>query len=380
MKPRRLLLTLAIGLILVSACAAPSTPPAETPEPTPVGPPASLPDVVMGKILPPQNGCYVGALAAMKVTEEEPFVTAEYLQQFEELSGKPVAIAWAAYAWEKDVLLKQRLDEVEAYGAVPVIGLRPQPVFMDDPWYIPDYALQKIIDGNFDCALSASIADVIKEYGKPVMISFAGEMNGDWYSYSGIYQGADTTTEFGDPSKADGPERYVAAYRHIIELFRNRKVNNVTWLFHPNDISYPEEPWNSIEAYYPGDEYIDWVGISLYGADSPDAQWDSFETLMDTVYNELISLFPNKPLMLAEWGVGGWSEKGNKTAWITEAFATLQSRYTGIKCAIYWHEKWENDDGSWSDLRVNSSDKALNAYRNGISSDYFIGCAEISHR
>lgn len=368
------LVPLILALLVFSCCTQPE------PTPTPVVPPTSLPGIGMSKVLPPENGCYVGAMAAMEVTEEEPFVTAEYLQQFEELSGKPVAMAWAAYVWEKDVSLRQRLDEVERYGAVPVIQLTPQPVFKDDPWYIPDYALQRIIDGNFDDALSRNVADVIKRYGKPVMMSFAGEMNGDWYSYSGIFQGGDTTTEFGDPSKADGPERYVAAYRHIIELFQDREVNNVTWLFHPNDISYPEEAWNSIKAYYPGDEYIDWVGISLYGADSPDAPWDSFESRMNLIYSELTSLFPNKPFMLAEWGVGEWPEKGDKAAWITEAFTTLQSKYTHIKCAIYWHEKWENDDGSWSDLRINSSDEALNAYKNGISSDYFIGRVEKSRR
>lgn len=360
---------LVLSLLVFCSCVQPAL----IPEPTPVGPPASLPSAAVGKILPPESGCYVGALAAMEVTEEEPFITAEYLREFEMLSGKSIAIAWAAYVWEKDVSLKQCLDEVGRYGAVPVIELRPQPVFTDDPWYIPDYALQKIIDGDFDHALSRNVADVIKGYGKPVMISFAGEMNGDWYSYSGIYQGRDTTSGFGDPSKADGPERYAAAYRHIIELFRDREVNNVTWLFHANDISYPQEAWNSIKAYYPGDEYIDWVGISLYGADSPDASWDSFDSRMNPIYSELRSLFPNKPLMLAEWGVGEWPEKGDKADWITEAFTTLQSKYTDIKCAIYWHERWENDDGSWSDLRINSSDEALNAYKNGISSDYFIG-------
>ena len=80
--------------------------------------------------------------------------------------------------------------------------------------------------------------------------------------------------------------------------------------------------------------------------------------------------------MLAEWGVGEWPEKGDKAAWITEAFATLKSKYTRIKCAIYWHETWENEDGSWSDLRINSSEGALNAYKNSISSDYFIDRVE----
>lgn len=299
-----------------------------------------------GNILPPENGCYVGAFPGMRLTGVEN-ATTEDLQQFETLCGKSVAIAWSTYCWDKNISLKQILDEVGEYGAVPVIGLRLEQheaeAIMDEGNPSVDFSLQKIIDGDLDNALSINVVDEVKRYNKPVMISFLNEMNGDWYPWCGIYQGGDGTTEFGDSSKADGPERYIATYRHVVELFRAGGVNNVTWLFQANDISYPNENWNSIDAYYPGDEYVDWVGISLYVADAPDDEWASFETRMELVYNELIFLFPNKPIMLAEWGVGEFPEKGDKAAWISEAFTTLQSKYTCIKCAIYYHAKWEND-------------------------------------
>ena len=65
--------------------------------------------------------------------------------------------------------------------------------------------------------------------------------------------------------------------------------------------------------------------------------------------------------------------KDSKAAWYQDALTLLRIKYTKIKIAIVYHEKWENDDGSWSDLRINSSDEALKAYRRGIKSFYFIG-------
>jgi len=205
-----------------------------------------------------------------------------------------------------------------------------------------------------------------------MMMTFGVEMNGDWFAWSGVFQGGNKTTGFGDPTQADGPERYVAAYRHIIDLFRSRGVTNVAWLFQPNHESYPNESWNSIEAYYPGDDYIDWVGASLYGAQHPSDPWVDFETLMDPIYNLLTSTFPNKPLMLPEWGVREGSDPQDKADWYTDALTMLQTKYTKIKVAIVYHERWE-EDGTWVDLRINSSSAALEAYRTGISSDYFIG-------
>lgn len=322
------------------------------------------------KIPPPEYGCYVGVFPGWG--EFEDSVSAQQLKDFEELSGKSVAIFPFSNFWGENCVSSQQLDEIASYGAVPLLRMMPWGEPYWELGYQPDYAVQKVIDGDFDQFLS-DWADEIKDFGRPVMVTFGCEMNGDWFPWSGVFQGGSTTTDFGDPKKADGPERYVAAYRHIIELFRNEGVNNVTWIFHPNARSYPEEDWNSIHAYYPGDEYVDWVGISLYGTQYVDEHWHGFEALMDPVYNELTSLFPNKPLMLSEWGVGEWPDKGDKAAWYTEALTKLQSNYSLIKAAIVYHEKWQNDDGTWSDLRINSSPEALKAYRDSISLDYFIG-------
>lgn len=321
-------------------------------------------------LLPAMGSCYVGVFPGWG--EFEDAVNARHLREFEDLSGKSVAISPFSNFWGENYVSSRQLDEIAEYGAIPLMRMMPWGEPYWRPSFQPDYALERIIDGYFDSFLS-DWADELGRFGKPVMVTFGCEMNGNWFPWSGVFQGRDTTGDFGDPTKADGPERYVAAYRHIIGLFRKRGVNNVAWLFQPNSSSHPEEDWNSISAYYPGDEYIDWVGVSLYGAQFVHESWNSFDALMDPVYEKLTSLFPDKPLMLAEWGVGEYPDKGDKAAWYREALFKLSAKYVLFRIAIIYHERWQNHDGTWSDLRIDSSNGALNAYRQGIGSSYFVG-------
>ena len=75
--------------------------------------------------------------------------------------------------------------------------------------------------------------------------------------------------------------------------------------------------------------------------------------------------------MLAEWGVGEFPD-GDKAEFIRDAFTGLnKGNYPRIKAAVFWHERWQNKDESWSNLRVNSSPAALKAYRQGVADAFW---------
>ena len=84
-------------------------------------------------------------------------------------------------------------------------------------------------------------------------------------------------------------------------------------------------------------------------------------------------LDPNTPIMIAEWATGEFPHSGDKGAWIKEGLDLFRTRYPRIKAAIYWHERWQNLDQTYSNLRVNSSVGSLNAYRNGIAAPDWLG-------
>jgi hypothetical protein len=249
-------------------------------------------------IAPSANGCYIGCYPGWGVYEDA--VTTQGLEDFEELVGKSVAYSPFSAYWGRNVASRVPLDTIDAYGAIAELRLMP----WGDPYEPgpqPAYALERILAGDFDEYLSRW-ADAVRAFGKPMFATFGVEMNGDWFPWSGVYNGAETTTGYSDPNKPDGPERYVDTFHHIVDLFRERGVTNVTWVWQVNNESFPDEEWNRAFAYYPGDDYVDWVGVSAYGALTNDDEWRAFDDVFGSVYDDLTVSYPGKPLMLAEWG------------------------------------------------------------------------------
>ncbi len=72
-------------------------------------------------------------------------------------------------------------------------------------------------------------------------------------------------------------------------------------------VSVPDEEWNSMQSYYPGDDYIDWIGVSIYGpVNRKDPDKYSFKQIYEHIEGEFRSISPNKPLAIFEFGVGEW--------------------------------------------------------------------------
>ena len=123
-------------------------------------------------------------------------------------------------------------------GAVPLVQIEPTKV-----------SLTAIAAGRYDKYLS-SYAEDVRDYHRAVILSFGHEMNGSWYSWG--YRHA-------------SPAAFVAAWRHIVNVFRAASANNVTWLWTVNVIHDAKHgriprprPW------WPGSAYVTWVGIDGY--------------------------------------------------------------------------------------------------------------------
>jgi beta-mannanase len=204
-----------------------------------------------------------------------------------------------------------------------------------------------------------------------MIVAFGVEMNGTWFPWSGTYYGADDW----DPKVGNwkGPENFRRAYRHVVDRVRARGADNIKWMFHTNNYSYPLDTWNFAPAYYPGRAYVDWLGLSVYGQQFKDEPWADIPPLVDWPYEEMSGLDLNTPIMIAEWATGEFPRSGNKGTWIKQGLDLFRSRYPRVKAAVYWHERWQNPDQSYSNLRVNSSIESLNAYREGVAHPDWLG-------
>ena len=330
------------------------------------------------KLIPPDAGVYHGAFPDMGETEDS--VTSERIQQFIDLTGKSPAWVYFSNNWFNGIKFPR--DEVlliNKYGLLPFIRLMPRSNWNTDA---PDqiYTLQNIINGKFDEELLRWARDA-KKSDVPIMVEFGTEVNGDWFPWCGIYNGGGETTGYGDSTLADGPERFVNAYKHIIDLFAKENVKNVTWAFHVNSGSAPNESWNNYLAYYPGDEYIDWIGVSVYGMQNSDEDWLSFNEVFDNSYNKLASVSENKPLAIFEFGVADIPKYGDKAQWIKKALGSIrEGKYPRIKAISYWQSSWENEDGSITKMRIDSNPESLKGYREYIADPFFIAFPILSRK
>ena len=325
------------------------------------------------KLAPPSNNqIYFGAFPDFGGNEEN--ISIETIQKFETLAQKK--IVWACFSnnwWHGITYPKTRIHTISASGVIPYVRLMPR---SDDISNHTEqtFTLQKIIDGVFDESLKQWAKDA-KSDGINLLVDFALEMNGDWFPWSGIFNGGSITTDYGDPLLADGPERYRDAYRHIITIFRELQVDNITWIFHYNYGTIPYEDWNKPANYYPGDSYIDWVGFSLYGAQTTNEVWDelAFSTILEDYIDDFCEINTTKPIALLEFGVTDNHPNGKKSVWLDDAFKTILSNpYIKFQAINPWHENWQNEDETWSRLRLDSSTEVEQTFKNWIKNERFI--------
>ena len=92
---------------------------------------------------------------------------------------------------------------------------------------------------------------------------------------------------------------------------------------------------------------------------------------MEDAYPQLHRINPAKPMILAEWGVGEFPPD-DKADFIRTAFAALKDQYRLFRAAVFWHERWETEAGTFSNLRVNSSPESLAAYREGVADPWWL--------
>jgi Glycosyl hydrolase family 26 len=334
----------------------------------PLAIPASDPDAPVEVVIP-EHGAYAGAFIDFGETEED--VTLDTIEQFETMIGKHQAIIASSSYWGEQDFPTRSLTVIWQHHSLPLVFWSP----WDRPYEQnmgPDrFSLKAIIAGNWDKYID-DWADAAKAFGKPMIVVFGNEMNGDWFPWSGIYYGGNEPAN-NEETKWQGPETFKAAYRHVVDRVRRRGADNIKWMFHTNNYSYPLDTWNFAPAYYPGPEYADWLGLSVYGQQFKDEPWADIPSLVDWPYEEMSRLDASKPIMVAEWATGEFPHSGNKGEWIRQGLEMFRTRYPRIKGAVYWHERWENPDGSYSNLRVNSSVEALEAYRAGVSNSGWLG-------
>jgi hypothetical protein len=221
--------------------------------------------------------------------------------------------------------------------------------------------LREIVDGVDDDVFRAR-ARSMKAFRGRIFFRPMYEMNGDWLPWDGTHNN--------DGQAHDGPALFVAAWRHIHAIFDSEGATNVVWVWSPNDRDYPDADWNHWTKYYPGDRYVDWVGIDGYNWGGN--LWTEFCWIFGGSRSVYADYARRKPIMIAE--TGAVEDGGSKSDWLRRAGTAMKTRLPAVKAFVYFSSN--ADDRDW---RVTSSAQSFAAFARMAQDPYFrVGCAQLA--
>lgn len=215
-------------------------------------------------------------------------------------------------------------------------------------WTETQLGWRDIAAGKYDGEIIDPQARRLKAYGRRVFFSF------------------DQETDFRTPD-AGTPAEYVAAYRHIHDRFEKLGVDNVVWVWTVSGYLGHEQ---TMKALYPGDEYVDWVGMDQYNYylchDSK--TWLDFDRSVRPSYAWLReNITTKKPYMLSEFSTAPDPARPDRQRdWYADIPAQAKEM-PEVKALVQWNQPIP---GKHCDLTVDKG-PALEGYRDAGRSDYF---------
>jgi len=242
----------------------------------------------------------------------------------------------------------ESLDAIWDAGAIPCLTWEPMAYRGGHEMMVP---FEEILNGGYDSYL-LGFAKQAASWKRPFMIRFAHEMNIERYHWG------TKKREYGPLS----PAIYRRMFQYVVTLFQKAGTQNVKWVFCPNSESVPNtsyDPgaaWNRMEAYYPGDAFVDILGMDGYNWGTTqtkakngwDSRWKTFADIFRPALETLSRLAPDKPILVFE--TASVDQGGDKALWIRNAFDTAR---TWKLNGLVWFQA--NKEYDW---RINSTGDA----------------------
>lgn len=264
---------------------------------------------------------------------------------------QPLPGGWAAY-WgipSMDGVDSEFLSDTGGrQNHQDLIGRFPNTVIQSGLWMVGTWDVaKKAGDGEYD-EIVRRFSAWVKSVDRPFYLRIGYE-----------FDGAHNELE---------PDEYVRAYRRIVDLMRAEGVENVAFVWH----SYAAPPYKdyALMDWYPGDDYVDWFAISLFGhsyAPSP-------PRYVDAVFQ--LARERKKPMMVAESsptngipprGTGAWH------TWFVNYFSLVYQR--NIKAISFINEDWTrfNFPGlNWRDARLQNNPTIADAFFEETNGDRYL--------
>lgn len=254
---------------------------------------------------------------------ELPWELEAYFSLADELGVRPRIVSYYQ-AWGEGPAHEIDVDVLASLTARALI-----PLITWEPWLTAFGAQSRrdaqrsarhIVDGEFDDYLRRWARGAVR-VRRPFLLRPFHELGNPAYPW---------TTASGNE-----PELLGAAFRHVVQVFREEGADNVAFVWSPYT---PDDL-----AAWPGDEWVDWIGLDLfnYGTSVRGGGWTPFATLLDW---HLAARRSDKPVLLAEVGCSGIG--GDRAGWWADAFRTLErSRYGAVQAVVIYDNPAHREAG-----------------------------------
>ncbi|WP_217486767.1 glycoside hydrolase family 26 protein [Cytobacillus firmus] len=289
----------------------------------------------------PRSGIYLGGY----VLQDEYIDTS--MNTFNKLTGKTHA-SYFKYVGYGKPFPKEWAEEVIAAGGFPQVA------------WEPNNGLNEVKDDEY----LRQFAKDAGELNVPILLRYASEMNGTWTFYSGH------------------SEQYIEKWKLVHDVME-KEAPNVMMLW--NVFTMPE---STIDEFYPGDEYVDYVGVNIYNVfyhnDKIEAKSD-FEDplrLLDYVYN---TYSHKKPIVIGEFGVTNYTVTDGQhhddfaVEKITRMYKYLPELYPRVKFIYYFdvNNLVNAPEGrKINNYAITEKKSILNAYAANVKTDQYLSKVE----
>jgi hypothetical protein len=327
------------------------------PVPEPPAPAVSPAQVVDPVDAPPPGDLYWGAWIGSQLTGTAAPWDMNAVAKFEQLTGKPVSLIEFSSPFADCSespcsyfsFPREPFASIRAHGAIPFFSWGSQSI--PGSANQPDFQLADILAGSHDNYIR-TWATRAAEWGHPFFLRFDWEMNGSWFPW-------------GAGANGNQPGEFIAAWRHVHDIFTSVGATNATWVWCP----YVNQT-DSFASVYPGDSYVDWTCLDGYNwGTNPAAPygWRTFDQLYSAPYATITgTLAPSKPMVIGETAASEYG--GSKAAWIEDMFEALPARYPQVR-GLVWFENVANA----MDWPIETSQSATDAFAAGISDSRYLG-------
>lgn len=247
-----------------------------------------------------------------------------------------------------------RLNDLISQKYTPMITMELQYVQVGK--HIQQPNLYTVIEGHLD-EYFKRWAKTVKQVNGIVLVRLMHEFNGDWYPWC-------------IATNDRRPELYIKAYQHIHDIFKSQDASNVRFIWCPNSRPAQQASWNYIIDAYPGDEYVDYLGLDVYNGAHGGDLWRSFRREIIENYFLFNEYIPNKPILVCETASRERtnSEKGElqaKSEWIMQMSEALKTDISRVRL-VNWFDQYKM-------FKVNSSNDSRDAFISHIWKDaYFV--------